>query len=158
MEKVLVNDNLELAMPDGFRTMERDEVKKAYGFDYDCLWGMRDEERHMMLTIIWKVSNKVLAKLGTAKIIAEQQDKGLRKRFKRMGYQSGDVRPIEIAGIEGCNFSYSYELEGTELACETNVVKDGTCCYSIYYYTRADCAEENRSLYEDILASMKLVE
>ena len=157
MEKALVNDSLELTMPDGFRVMGNDEVKKAYGFDYDCLWGMRDEERHMMLTVIWKVSNKVLAKLGTAKIIAEQQDKGLRKRFKRMGYKSGDLRPIKIAGIEGCNFGYSYELEGTTLACETSVVKDGTCCYSIYYYTREECDEENRALYEEILASMKLV-
>ena len=157
MKKATVNDSLEVSQPEGFRIMSHEELCQAYAFDYDCMWGMRDEERHVILAVFWKVSNKLVSSLASAKLVAEQAEKGLRRRYKKMGYHSDGLFETEVAGRKAWGFRYGHAPAGAaEQTCETVVVKDGTCCYTIMYHTRAECAQENRALYEEILASMQI--
>ena len=158
MRKAIVNDSLEVSQPDGFRIMSHEQLCQAYGLEYDCMWGMRDEERHVILTVFWKVSNKLISMLGSAKLVAEQSEKNLRRRYKKMGYHSDGLFETEVAGIQGWGFRYGYTPEGAAAqSCETVVIKDGTCCYTIMYHTRTERAQENRPLYEEILGSMRIL-
>ena len=54
------------------------------------------------------------------------------------------------AGVAGCTLAWLLRQ-----ACETVVVKDGTCCYTIMYHTREEHAQANRALYEEILSSVR---
>ncbi len=156
MEKVLVN-SLEVARPEGFCVMDHEELVQAYGLDYECMWGMRDDERHMILSISWKVSNKLLSKLASAKLVAEQSEKSQRRRCRKMGYHSDGLFQTEVAGREAWAFRYGYSPQNAPVQeTEIVVVKDGTCCYTIMYHTRDECAQANRPLYEEILASMRI--
>lgn len=156
MESVLINNKLQLAQPEGFRVMDHDELVQAYQTDYDSMWGMRDEERHIIFAVIWKVTNKVLGALAGSKTVAEQAEKALRKSYKDMDYRCDDRYKITVAGKTAHGFRYSYTNQGQDQAAETFVVQDGASCYTFYYYTRAELAEENRSVFDEILASIKL--
>ena len=156
MEKELINNRLELVRPEGFRVMDHEELKQAYGIDYDCMWGMRDEERHIILSVFWKVSNKLISKLGTAKLVADESQKAMRRRYRKAGYHSNGLFETEVAGNKAWGFSYGYTPDGPAQSCETVVVKDGTCCYTVLYHTREECAQANRAIYEEVLASATL--
>ena len=158
MRKAIVNDSLEVSQPDGFRVMSHEELCQAYGLDYDCMWGMRDEERHVILAVFWKVSSKLISMLGSAKLVAEQSEKNLRRRYRKSGYHSDGLFETEVAGLRGWGFRYGHSPMGAaEQSCETVVIKDGTCCYTIMYHTRTERAHTNRALYEEILASMRIL-
>lgn len=158
MRKAMVNDSLEISQPEGFRVMNHEELRRAYGLDYDCMWGMRDENRHVILSVFWKVSNRLISMLGSAKLVAEQSEKNLRRRYKKVGYHSDGLFEVEVAGLGGWGFRYGYSPEGSAVqSCETVVIKNGTCCYTIMYHTRAERAQANRALYEEILASVRML-
>lgn len=157
MEKQLLNGKLEVTCPDGFEIMGLDEVEKLYGIEYPDMWGMRDEDRHVIFTIVWKNSNKLLAKIVSAKTVVEQNEQKLRKTLKTNEYHCDEFFKTQVAGTEAQGLRYSYTLEERSMIGEIIVVKNDITCYTIYYYSRVENAEQNRAVYEDILASLRFV-
>lgn len=157
MKKVMVNDSLEIAQPEGFRLMDKQELVHAYEIDYPLMWGMRDEERHVVLSVFWKVNNKLLAKLATPKLVADSRRNTLRRILKERDLHFDEEFTSEIAGLKARGMRYRYVNNGNQYTCEYVVVINDRTCYTIDYYSRSDHAEENRPLYEEILSSVAFV-
>lgn len=67
-----------------------------------------------------------------------------------------DVIETEVAGRKAWGFRYGHAPAGAAAqSCETVAVKGVTCHHAIMHHTRAGCAQEDRALCEEILASMQ---
>ena len=157
MQKAMVNDSLEFAMPEGFRLMGHEELVQAYELDYPLMWGMRDEERHVVLSVFWKINNKLLAKLATPKLVADSRRNTLRRILRERDLHFDEEFDSEIAGLKARGLRYRYVNNGNQYTCEYVVVINDRTCYTIDYYSRSDLAEANRPMYEEILSSMAFV-
>ena len=74
-----IHHELEIAYPDGFHLMSAEELQQAYKSDYPNMWGIRDEDRHIIIAIFWKESNELLTKLVNAKSQAKRVENSWRR-------------------------------------------------------------------------------
>ena len=157
METILADGEwLAVAVPEGFAVIPHDEHESLMGFEYDRMWGMRNAERHMVLSITWKDSGKIITKLSSEKSLAKRADETSARRYRKHGYRSGGffARTVAGASAQAQGLRYSYEAGGIAHEGEALVFKRGTRCYMLSYNTRSALAAENRPVYEAILESL----
>lgn len=157
MQQTTVNEELEICYPDSFAIMSEDELREAYGMDYADMWGIRDAENHALFTIIWKESFDLAPKLISTKSLIKRVESKLKKAFRKQGYACSGYFKRELAGQEAEGFGYSYQVQGITQTCEAIVVRRGKSCYTLYYYTRPECAQANRAAYDEMLSSIRLL-
>ena len=145
-------------LPDGFAPIEHDELEKLMGFEYANMWGARDGARKMLVSITWKDLSKLLTKLISEKSVATQVDETFAKRHRDQSYRCEGhfTRTIPGASAEAQGFRCSYTAEGVAHEAEVLVFKRGVRCYTLYYYTGADSAQENRPIFETFVASLEV--
>lgn len=151
-----INGELMVDCPAGFKRMSIDELQKAYSLDYPNLWGIRDEERHIILTVLWKESNRLLSMLVSNKDLAKRAERALGKTYRAAGYKCRGFFSTAVAGQAAEGFHYDFEVDGVAQQGEVIVFKRDACCYTLYYYTRPELALANRAIHDEILASMAL--
>lgn len=154
MGKTSVDGKLSIILPEGFRVMGLDEVKGAFSLDYDDLWGARDEERHMMVAFIWKDAPELLGALVGTNMLVERAEKALRKTYKNSGYKLNGIFTTQVAGTDAMGFSYDFAAGNVAQQGEVIIFRQGTRTYTLYYYTRPECAEANAPLHDEVLASL----
>lgn len=151
---VLINDELALTYPEGFRLMERGELEHAFALEYPDMWGIRDEERHMLISLIWKETNGVLRKLVSTKTLVKDYEKRIARTFRHGNYRREEFFETEVAGLAAQGARFSYHHLGVDQLGELVMFRREGCTYSLYYYTRPELARANRAAYESILASI----
>lgn len=157
MQKVLIdNEWLEVALPHDFATIEHKELETLMGIAYEHMWGVRSTERHALMSVTWKDSNKVLTKLVSEKSFAKRVNETFAKRYRAGGYACKGFFERAIAGAGGPaqGFGFSYTVEGIAQEGEVLVFKRGIRCYTLTYYTRSETAGANRAAYNGIVASL----
>ena len=152
--KRLVNATLAIELPEGFVEMDPAELTKNSGSDYPNILGFKDEERHVIIAFMWKESSKLLLKTMSTKSLAERAEKGASRGNKPFGYHCDGFFETQIAGEEAHGFRYGYTVEGVAQYAETMVIKHEACSYTLYYYTRVNCAEANQALHDELFASL----
>lgn len=156
MKTHIDDDRLGVELPEGFSVMLHEELQVMYGMDYAAMWGARDESRHAVLAVIWKDSGELITKLASEKSLAKRVEKALLKRYRASGYRCDGFFEGRVAGKGASGFRYTCQPEGIPHECEVMVFKNGARCYTLYYYTRQTAAQENRPVYEGVLASLEL--
>ena len=156
MAKTLIHGELEIAYPEGFNLMTSDELRKAYNNPYPNIWGIRDEERHILITVFWKDSNELLSKLASAESLAKRAEKTISRGMRKLAYRFGGKFTTTIAGCEAHGFRYEFTGAGdVAQVAETIVFKHGKICYTLYYYTRPETAAANLPVHDAILAALR---
>ena len=156
METAQLHGGLAATYPDGFCEMDAAQLREAFLDDNPNRWGIRDTDRHIMLSIFWHDSNRLIAGLASVKSLAERTRKLSEKAYAPYGYRFNGAFPAQIAGVEASGFAYEYTLAGVEQFAETIVFKNGKTCYTLYYFTQKELASENRAVLEGILSSLSL--
>ena len=163
MEPVLIDSEwLAATLPDGFDRIPHDELEAIMNMQYDLMWGVHDKERHMLMCVTWKDSNKFLTKLvrekSFAKRIHERNSLVCMKRSDTSNYRRNGLTEREVSGASALahGFRFSYTLKGVDQEGEVLVFKRDIRCYTLLYYTRSEYAEQNRPVFEDILASLEV--
>ena len=159
METVLTdNEWLAITLPEGFDEIENAELQEIMGIRYNQVWGVRDTNRHMLINVTWKDSNKLLTKLVREKARAEQIDKSFSRCHNGKDYTCRGFfeRTVRGASAQAQGFGFCYTVEGILQEGEVLVFKRDIRCYTLCYYTRSDVAETNRPTYEAILESLEV--
>lgn len=159
MEPVLIdNEWLAVTLSEGFSAIESAELQELMGIRYSQVWGVRDTNRHMLINVTWKDTNKLLTKLVREKARAEQIDKSFSKCHNGKDYTCRGFfeRTVRGASAQAQGFGFCYTVEGVSQEGEVLVFKRGIRCYTLCYYTRSEVAEANRPTYEDILESLEV--
>ena len=155
MNQTLVNGELSVAYPDGFRVMDSDELKRVFGDNIIERWAIWDEERHIIFAVAWHRSNAFVVKLASAKELARRIEKAARKSYKATGsYGGGKLFKTTICGQDTWGTSFSYEMQGIAHVGEVLAAKHGACVYNIHAYMRANMQEESRNVLDKMYASM----
>jgi len=159
MESILIDSEwLAAELPDGFERIPHKELETMMGFSYNLMWGSRDTQRHMILCVSWKDSNKVLTKLVREKSYIKQVHNTYKLRFRKLGYRRDEFFACTIDGAdhEAQGLRFAYTIEGIPHRGETITFKRGIRCYTLQYLTRTETADANRPTYEAILDSLKV--
>lgn len=152
----VINGELSITLPDGFRAMAPDEVKSIYSTDVDTICGFRDEERHVIVVVTWNVSNRVAAKIASPRDIAKRVEKAQSRALKRNGYRKDGFFDAQAAGQRASGVRFGYTAEGIEHDAEAIVFIHGATCYILYCYSRSENAQRDAALRDELLASLSI--
>ena len=151
-----INGELTITLPDSFKAIEADELERIYPITYPTMRGFRNEQDHIVLTVMWNESNKLAVKLTNAAALAKRAQKNLARANKDRDYHFEGFFDTKVTGIEARGVRYSYTVEGTPHIGEVIIFLRGICCYTLYYYTRAQLASQNESIRNQVLESISL--
>ena len=151
-----INGELSITVPESFRAMTADELERGYGADFANMRGFWDQERHIIITITWHKSNKILMKLADVKTLVNRAEKHLARAYAGHDYRNDGFFETAIAGQQAQGVRYGYTVEGAAHDAEAIVFLHGTCSYTVYYYTRSANAANNATIRDEVLASMAI--
>ena len=156
MQKALLNDELSVGIPFGFHVMDHGEEIRVFKEEAADRWAIWDTSRHIIVSVMWHVSNKFLVKFANTKDLVKRVEKQARKAYHANGYQAGEPYETQVCGEQASAISYEYEMQGVGQVSEVLVFKHGACCYTVYYYARKSAAKKSRKVFQEILDSMEL--
>ncbi len=159
MNSVLIdNEYLSAALPDGFGDVPHGELEAFMRFRYNEMWGVRDDERHMLICVTWKDAGKLLSKLVREKPYVKQVDEAFSKRYRNDSYRGNGFFERVVAGADNTaqGLRFAYAPGGVANEGEVLVFKRGVRCYTLCYYTQADVAADNRPVFDDFVASLQV--
>lgn len=157
MNEILLNDELSLSCLEGFQVLEGEALTSVFGKELPGSWGMRDDERHIVIGVQWHDSgHKLLAKAFSAKDQLKRIDSGRRKAMASNGYVSAKPYETEIAGIEAWGQDCSYTMQGVDHVGSAFVFKSGSCFYTVYFYARAEREAESREVLDEFVKSLRI--
>lgn len=116
---------------------------------------LRDEERHIVLSVGWQPLNPLVSMLVSAKDAAVNAEKRIRKPMEPYGYKPEGTVSGDMGGEKAEGYCYSYEASGVPMYGETRAVKHKNVLYYFNYYTRAALREENLPVWQGILDSVR---
>ena len=145
MSNEVINNQLQITVPDGFRILTKEEMKAMYLDDNPDRWGMRNDEMHHTVAV-----------LADAKGIAESTQMKLSAGLSAYQYQKGKFFPAMVSGKDAYGFTYRYVNHGVPTDGTVLVFKNKNICYTVYDYSAEDFTEANRSVFEEICSSLKL--
>ena len=158
MTESIINGEMKVRVPDGFEIMDAETLKEAYMDDNPDRWGIRDRERHIVISVFYHRSSPALVKIaGNAGAVAKSTQSKLKKGLKDYAYSFGKYFDCTAGDLKASGFTYEYELKGIRQKAETVVAIKGNCCYTFYYYARKDGSPEDRRLFEDFLGSVSFI-
>ena len=68
MTESIINGEMKVRVPDGFEIMDAETLKEAYMDDNPDRWGIRDRERHMIISVFYHRSSPALLTLPMSKV------------------------------------------------------------------------------------------
>ena len=134
MSKATVNGLMSIEIPEGFHTMSAEELRQAYRDDNPDRWGMWDQERHVMVTVMWKEYSRLLMMLADVKAICRKNEQIAAKGYAGNGYERGGFFSASVDGRPAEGYRFSYRVGDAEQSAET----------LLFRYDRAD----RRTLYQ----------
>lgn len=153
----IINDELSIAIPEGFRHMSTEELRRIYTTEIETIRGFWDEERHVIVIVTWNVSNKVIARIASVKDIAKRVEKAQSRALKGNAYRKDGFFDTTVAGEKARGVRFGYTVQGIGQDAEAVVFIHGASCYTLYYYCRSDDAQRLSPLHDDLLSSLAFV-
>ncbi len=154
MGKELINGTVTLEMPESFRTMSAEELRKAYQSDETNRWGARDPEGHAILTVMWKDYPLLLSRLADLKTICKKNEQLSARGYAGHGYRCEGFFSAAAGGQPAEGYRFTYTAGETEQAAETVLFKRNRTVYSLTWVGRPENREADRETFAGILAGM----
>ncbi len=150
MEKATLNNELVLACPEGFRELTAEELGRYRYYKELPSWCVRDEDRHIMLSVSWVRSFGPFAAITRSEDVAKNMEKKIRKLMAQSDYRLDAFIRRDLGGKNADGFRYEYSAQDTEMTGETFSVRNGRMFYYIYYYARTELQEESGRILDEI--------
>ena len=156
MSKATVNDLMSIEVPEGFHTMSAEELRQAYRDDNPDRWGMWDQERHVMVTVMWKEYSRLMMMLADVKGICRKNEQIAAKGYGNNGYECGGFFSVNVDGEKAEGYRFSYRVGDVEQSAETILFKLGKTIFSITCGGRKENREADREMFDRIIAGITL--
>ena len=156
MNKAKVNDLFSIEVPEGFHTMSEEELRKAYRDDNPNRWGMWDQERHVMVTVMWKEYSRLLMMLADVKAICRKNEQIAAKGYGNNGYECGGFFSVNVDGEKAEGYRFSYCVDGVVQSAETILFKLGKTIFTVTCGGRRENQETDRELFDRIIDGISL--
>lgn len=150
MEPVVLNEELTLNLPEGFRILSEEERKAMPSTDEPPAWCARDGQRHLVIVAYWKKIGGLSAMLINEKDVIRHVEQTVSKPMAQYGYHLENWESILIGDRKAQGICYSYQAEGIGMMADSFVVKSRRTLYYFHAYSRSVLHEENRILWSDL--------
>jgi len=154
MDNATINDQIVIDVPDGFHVMGKAELKEVYNDENVDRWGMVNKDDHMVVTVYWHKSSRLLSAIVNEAEVCKSTEKRLHKLLKNYDYELLGFFQRKVCGENASGFRHRYLLQGIPCISEVFVFKHGATCYTIYSYTREECEETNRPVLNEVIESI----
>ena len=155
---MLINQELQLSLPEYLREMSSEEKQKLQMMAEGQGKVFSDEEKHIILSVGWKrlggLQNLIVGRLNLVK----HMENAIRVSMEPYRYSLKEQTEWSVGGIPAKGVRYNYWVlpenePETEMRGESLVVKKGKTIYYLHFYIRENLAAENASLWSEIVAS-----
>lgn len=154
MVKAVINNEVLLSYPDGFEEMDRKQLKAAFLDDNPNRWGIKDEKRHMMFTVLWNRTNMISAMITGPGTIADSAEHKMKTSLSKSQYKCNGFERKKVSGRGANGFSYEYVLEGVEQIGEVLVFQNVNCYYMLYAYALKENQQVARHIIDAVESSI----
>jgi hypothetical protein len=150
-----INDELTIRVPDGFEVMSQEDLAAAYGDvkDKSEKWGMRDRDRHIMITVRWDHHSSMRMKLINVEATATAQQKTTARLYAKSDYHLIDTFTRTVAATEAAGYALTYTVEGITQAATLMWLKGKNDVYGISAFSRPE-HDQSPAVIEEILDSI----
>ena len=156
MSKATVNGLMSIEIPEGFHTMSAEKLRQAYRDDNPDRWGMWDQERHVMVTVMWKEYSRLMMMLADVKAICRKNEHMAAKGYAGNGYECGGFFSANVDGEKAEGYRFSYRIDDVELSAETILFKLEKTIFTVTFASRRENRETDRELIDRIIAGITL--
>ena len=154
MVKAVINNEVLLSYPEGFEEMDRKALKEAFLDDNPNRWGIKDEKRHMLVTVLWNRTNMITAMITGPSTIADSVEHKMKTSLNKSRYKFGGFERKKVSGRNANGFTYEYVLEDTEQIGEVLVFQNVNCYYTLYTYALKENRQAARVVIDAIESSI----
>ena len=156
MQHLILNNDLLLPCPEGFRLMEDAERDSLQMIEKGPGIVLSDPARHMMISVGWKQPNGLALLLLSDGDLVKKTEQTVRKAMQPCGYRAeGPTRHLNrVAGLTMNGFRYGYTAQGVEMSAETCILRRKKTLYFFHCYVRAAQRDEGFALWESVLGSI----
>ena len=154
MNKVLLNQELTITIPDGFRQMTEEELRSQNLYKEPPKWCITDPARHIVVSAAWKKSTFASLMISSEEV-AKKMENEIRTAMTPYGYQLEGFISEEAGGHTLDGFRYSYTAQGIEMTGETFSVKKDRTFYYIHCYMRTALREESIPVIRELFRSFE---
>lgn len=155
MNEPLQCNALTVTYPDGFHVMtpeERRALQYAASGEGECL---RDEERHIIVSIGWKPLGGLLNLLFSVRDAAKNMEQQIGRLMQPFGWQCTGKLQKRIDGAAAEGFGYTYKAKDTAMYAQSLAVKHGKTIYYLHVYVRAALKDESLAVWNELLSGMR---
>ena len=124
MDIQVLNNELKVAVPDGFHVMDKAELAKFNAYKELPDWSINDPERHIIISVSWKKSG-FGALMLSSKEVAKKMESVLQKPMAAFGYKLQGFGSKKIGGAAADGFRYTYTAQDIDMVGESYSVKKG---------------------------------
>ncbi len=155
MKTIILNDELELAYPDSFRVLGKEERSRLNFIEEGSGECLKDDERHILISAGWKKTGGFVSLLADTKGISDHNETAVRKAMAPYGYENDGHVTADIGGKTSEGFLYHYQAQGIPMSGECRTVKNGRTIYYLNAYYRTARQAESAGIVKDILGQAK---
>ena len=156
MKSFTINNELTLSCPDGFREMSTEELNKISSSRNPNRFGIWDEERRLMLAILWYKANVFQASLTDPRTSLRSVEMQLQSLLRPNGFTKTGSFHYPIAGQQAKAFSYAYMVTDLLQTGEVFMFRNKRMYYTIFTYAWEAIAGEVQETLRGILDSMRI--
>ncbi len=155
MSTVLINQSVCIEMPDGFRTMSPEEIKQAYSGEDAKRWGAWDKEKHVMITVMWKDTSFLMAKLADLKAVCRRNEQLNGRACAGHDYQSEGFFSLMAGNRPAEGYRFSCRIGDAAQSAETVLIKHNKTIYSVTCTGRTENRNADREMFAAVLARIR---
>lgn len=154
MEKILLNNELELTCPEGFHVLNEEEMNK-FNFANDkpgCV--LENKDSHIIISLSWRPINGLLALMVNVRELAQKMAQYISEADQPYDHRQGDSFTGTVAGEKSAGFDYHYKAQDIDMDGRAIVVKHRRMLYYMYFYSRSQLRQQSLEQIELIISSM----
>ena len=156
---MLLNNALELNLPDGFLEMSREETAGFLITDRGEGIALKDKERHLIVTAGWKKIGGFSGMILNQNDLRKKMERDIRNSLAKLNYKEAGPSDRQVGGLTAEGFQYQYTaVDGTEMTGESYVLKKDYTLYYFHLYSRRELASENSGLFKTVLMNAHWVD
>ncbi len=153
MTDVLINKELTLSVPEGYRLMDAVELENYFGLEYNR-WGILDKKRSIIVSVSWTDKQR-LSMFADVKSMTKDAEATFKKNLK--GYTRTEEFRTTVSSEKALGLKFEYITDKTEAeqAGEVVIVRFKKKFYAIYYISVKAKFAEYLPEFETMLASIR---
>ena len=152
---MLLNQELNLTVPEGFRELTGEERSKLNFIEDGEGCCLQDAGRHIMISVGWKKIGAFAGLILNTGDVAKRMESSIRNAMKSFHFRDEEKVELSPGGKTAEGIHYVYDAQSVEMTGESCVVKINKTLYYFNFYTRKALQKENRKVWEELLRSMR---